>query len=247
MTSSAMPRPFGLWLGLVGCLAGVVPRPAPAQATAGIAGQLLDRASRQPLEGAAVTVLGTSVTLRSNATGQFTTAGFKPGVYVMQVRALGYTPGSWVIELADRETLSVVIELELAPVAVPGVTVEAPAWERRGMAGFALRRERGRGVYLTEDDIKQSNAVRLSDLLRSVSGVRLICRFNACRVRMARGECQPDFFLDGLPANNSTSLEMPIVCVIAVEIYRTITETPVEFLRGNNTCGTIVIWTRSGL
>jgi len=247
MIGTVVPRPFSLWLGLLGCLAGAASRPASAQTGAGIAGQLLDRATRQPLEGAAVTVLGTPVKLRSSATGQFTTAGFKPGVYVVQVRALGYAPGSWVIELAERETLSVVIELEPAPVDVPGVTVEANAFERRGLAGFAARRERGRGVYLNEDDIKRSNAARLSDLLRSAPGVRVVCRFDRCRVRMARGECQPDFVLDGFPANNSTSLEMPVVGMIGVEIYRTITETPVEFLRGNNTCGAIVIWTRSGL
>jgi hypothetical protein len=231
MTGVVVLRRFGLWLGLLACLAGAAPRPAFAQTGAGIAGQLLDRATRQPLEGAAVSVLGTPVKLRSSATGQFTSAGFKPGIYVVQVRA----------------TLSVVIELEPTPIDLPGVTVEARAWERRGMAGFTARRERGRGVYLNEDDIKRSNAARLSDVLRSVSGVRVICRFDRCRVRMARGECQPDFVLDGFPANNSTSLEMPVVGIIAVEVYRTITETPVEFLRSANTCGAIVIWTRSGL
>ncbi len=40
---------------------------------------------------------------------------------------------------------------------------------------------------------------------------------------------------------------MPVIGLIAVEIYRTVTETPLEFLRTDNTCGTIVIWTRKGL
>ena len=231
---------------LAGGVAAVL-QTATAQGTAGIAGQLLDRASRQPLAGAAVTVVGTPVTVRTNITGQFTSTGFKPGTYVMQVRALGYAPASWVIELVERETLSVIIELDVVPLDLPPLTVEAPV-EQRGMAGFALRRQRARGVYITEDDIKRADAARLSDLLRNVPGVRVICRFSGCRVRMARaGECQPDFFVDGLPANNSTNLEMPVIGVIGIEIYRTITETPVEFLRGNNTCGTIVIWTRSGL
>jgi hypothetical protein len=228
------------------CCVVAAPHGGAAQGTAGIAGQALDRASRQPLEGAAVTVLGTSLTLRSNAAGQFTGSGLKGGTYVVQVRALGYTPGSWVVELAERETLSIVIELEATPIVLGGVTVEAPRWQQRGMVGFAERRERARGVYLTEDDIKQADAARLSDVLRNVPGVRLVCRYTGCRVRMARAECQPDFFVDGLPANNSASLEMPLIGVIGVEIYRTITETPVDFLRGNNTCGTIVIWTRSG-
>ena len=47
-----------------------------------------------------------------------------------------------------------------------------------------------------------------------------------------------DFFVDGLSATNSTYLEMPVVGITGIEIYRTITETPVDFLRGDNTCGT---------
>ena len=239
-----MRRSSGLWLGLLGCLV-AVPHATRAQGTAGINGRLLDRASRQPLEGAAINVLGTPVNLRSSPTGEFTRAGLKAGTYVMQVRALGYSPGSWVIELAERETLVVVIEMDAMPIDLPGVTVEAPS-AQRGMAGFALRRAARRGVYVTEEDIKRANAARLSDLLRNVSGIRLICRFNGCRIRMARNDCQPDFFVDGLSANNSTTLEMPVVGITGIEIYRTITETPVDFLRGNNTCGTIAIWTKSG-
>jgi len=244
MIGAAVPRSFRLCVGLLGCLI-LVPHHTRAQGTAGITGRLLDRASRQPLEGAAINVLGTPLNLRSSPTGEFTRAGLKPGTYVMQVRALGYTPGSWVIELAERETLLVVIEMDAMPIDLPSVTVEAPSLQR-GMAGFALRRAAGRGVYITEEDIKRANATRLSDLLRNVSGIRLVCRFNGCRVRMARNDCQPDFFLDGLSANNSTTLEMPVVGITGIEIYRTITETPVDFLRGNNTCGTIAIWTKSG-
>ena len=239
-----MPGSSGLWLGFLGCLV-AAPHATLAQGTAGLNGRLVDRASRQPLEGAAISVLGTPVNLRSSPTGEFTHVGLKPGTYVMQVRALGYAPGSWVIELAERETLSVVIEMDVRAIALPGVTVEANG-AGRGMAGFAQRRAAGRGVYVTEDDIKRADATRLSDVLRNVAGVRLICRFNGCRIRMTRNDCQPDFFVDGLSANNSTNLEMSVVGITGIEIYRTITETPVDFLRGNNTCGTIAIWTRSG-
>lgn len=213
--------------------------------TAGISGQLRDRTSRQPLPGAAVTVLGTPLSLRSDTAGQFRGGGLRAGVYVMQVRALGYTPGSLVIELAERETLTVTMEMEPA-VTLQTVTVEAAPWQLRGMVGFEQRRAGGRGIYVSEADIRQTTANRLSDILRNVPGVRMICRYTGCRIRMARSECQPDFYIDGLPANNSTTLEMPLIGVIGIEIYRTITETPLDFLRGANTCGTIVIWTRSG-
>lgn len=213
--------------------------------TAGLSGVLRDRVSRQPLAGASVNVLGTPVSLRTDSAGNFKSDGIRPGLYVLQVRALGYDPGSWMIELTPRETLFVQIEMELIVTLQP-VTVEAAPWQLRGMVGFAERRTLARGVYFNEADIERTNANRLSDILRSVPGVRLVCRYTGCRLRMSRSECQPDFYVDGLSANNSTSLEMPLIGVIGIEIYRTITETPVEFLRGANTCGTIVIWTRSG-
>lgn len=218
---------------------------AAAQGTASISGTLRDRTSHQPLGGAAVSVLGTAFSTRTDTAGRFSGSGLQAGVYVMQVRAIGYGPGSWIIELVEAETLTVLIEME-SSITLQTVTVEAPSWRERGLAGFEERRQRGRGIYLTEEAISQKRAARLADVLRSVSGVRLICRYSGCRIRMARSECQPDFFLNGLPANNSTSLEMSPLGIVGIEIYRTITETPMDFLRGNNTCGTIAIWTRTG-
>jgi hypothetical protein len=63
--------------------------------------------------------------------------------------------------------------------------------------------------------------------------------------RAPRG-CAPEFVVDGFPATNSTSADMDIVGVVGIEIYRTLSETPMQFLSAHNTCGTIVIWTRSG-
>lgn len=212
---------------------------------AGITGQLRDRNTHHPLAGASVNVLGTTLSLRTDTAGTFKGSGLRPGLYVLQVRALGYDPGSWMIELAARETLFIQIEMESIVTLAP-VAVEAAPWQLRGMVGFRERQTLARGIYFTEAEISRTNANRLSDILRSTPGVRLVCRYNGCRIRMSRSECQPDFFIDGLSANNSTSLEMPLIGVIGIEIYRTITETPVDFLRGANTCGTIVIWTRSG-
>ena len=220
-------------------------RTGAGQGTAGIAGKLLDRSSHQPVEGAAIALLGTPISLRSSVTGQFAGTGLRPGTYVLQARALGYAPASRVVELVASETLAVVFELEPVAITLPSVTVETQ-WRQRVMVEFEERRRQRRGVYITEEDIKRADATRLSDVLRSVSGVRLICRYSGCVARMARNECQPDFVVDGHSANNATSLELPTIGIIGIEIYRTITETPVEFIRGANTCGTIVIWTRTG-
>ena len=218
--------------------------PGAGQGTAGITGQLLDRSSGQPVGGALVIVLGMAPSLRSDSGGRFHRPGLAAGTYVLQVRALGYTPTSRIVVVADRETAALRLDLEPAAVAVAGVTIEGARYYPRGMRGFEERRKRGRGVYVTEAHIKEKGARQLGDLLRTVPGVREVCRRGICRVRMARGECPPNFFVDGFPANNSTTLELPVIGIVGVEIYPTVTETPPEFLRGVTVCGAIAIWTR---
>ena len=235
--------PLGITVLCCGVLA-----PIRAQETTGVSGVLLDRVTRQPIASAAVIVLGKPPLLRSDTAGHFARTGLPPGTYAIQIRKLGYTPGSWIIEIVPNETLMLSLELEPEPVTLPEVAVVGEKrLELRGLPGFEARRLNGRGVYFTEAQIREREARQLGDILRSVNGVREVCRRNICRVRMARGDCTPNFFVDGFPANNSTTLEMPIVGIIAVEIYRTTSETPPEFLRGASTCGSIVIWTRSGL
>jgi hypothetical protein len=229
-----------LWIG--------APAAAPAQGTAGIAGQLVDRSTGAPLAGAAVTLLGTGTALTVDTLGRFSRANLRAGTYVVQVRALGYRAASWVVDLVSQQTLSLVLELEPVPVPVTGVTVEGRPHER-GARGFEERRSKGRGVFITEVEIARAQSGRLGDVLRTTAGVREVCRGVSCQVRMTRSptNCAPNFFLDGVPANNATTMEMPAVGVVAIEVYRTASETPVEFLRGNTVCGVIVIWTRVGL
>lgn len=221
--------------------------PAAGQGAAGIAGLVLDRSSGSPITGAVVTVLGSAQAVRSDTAGRFTRTNLARGTYVLQVRSLGYASRSWIVDIAEAQTLAVRLELDPAPIGLPGVIVEGEPYYPRGFRGFQDRRMRGRGVYITEADIKERAARQLGDLLRSVPGVREVCRRGICRVRMARGDCPPNFFVDGFPANNSTTLELPVVGIIAVEIYATTTETPPDFLRGVTGCGTIAIWTRTGL
>ena len=113
--------------------------------------------------------------------------------------------------------------------------------------GFTARRAKGIGVFFAVEDLHRKQATRLSDLMRDIAGVREVCGGGRCQIRMTRNrDCQPNFFLDGLPANNSTPTDLSLAGVIGIEIYRTESETPTQFLRGLNSCGVIVIWTVRG-
>lgn len=237
------PRQGLVALGLV--LLAAVPEARPQQGVGSIRGSIVDRTTGAPLTGATVVLVGTPAATIADAAGRFTHRDLAPGTYLLSARAIGYMAGAWVIVLNAGEELDRTFPLEaayeLAPIEVEGVA------DRR-LAEFEARRQKGRGHFVTVDEIRASGANRLSDVLRTTPGVRLICRASGCLVRMVRAprECSPDYVVDGHPASNSTSPELSLIGVIGIEIYRTLSETPMQFLRTDNRCGTVVIWTRSG-
>jgi hypothetical protein len=237
----------GLGLGLSG--AGL-PRPVAAQQpSAKLVGHAIDRRSHAPIRNAQAALLGTRRTASSDEQGRFAHDSLLAGSYVVQVRAVGYAAATGVVELAPGEVLSRVFELEPLPVQLDPVTVErTPSFAERRRRAFELRRAAGRGYFVTQAQIERANARSLGDVLRDAPGVVVLCRgAGRCAIHMARtpAQCRPDFVVDGFPASLSTSLDMPVVGITGIEIYRTLSETPLEFLKADNVCGTVVIWTRS--
>jgi len=66
------------------------------------------------------------------------------------------------------------------------------------------------------------------------------------RRRSGHGICAADWVVDGLPATMSSTPHLPVVGIIAIEIYRSASEAPAEFLKADSQCGVIAIWTKSG-
>ncbi len=78
--------------------------------------------------------------------------------------------------------------------------------------------------------------------------LEFVCNSAGCTMRMTRSprNCLPDYFVDGFPATNSTTAQLPTVGIIGIEVYASLSETPQQFLKSDTMCGAIVIWTRSG-
>jgi hypothetical protein len=219
--------------------------PAVAQ-TAVVAGSLVDRTSRLPVEGARVAVLGTGLGASTDPAGRFELTGVPSGVRVVQIRAIGYAVGSWMVELGDGQVLRQVFELEARAIQLDSITVTAIAHEGwRSEAGFDERRARRIGFFLGRQEIQQRQANTIGDLMRVVPGLMTTCNGRNCVIRMQRGthNCQPEYFLDGYPATFATGPNFPIAQIRGVEIYRDRFETPAEFQRPNLQCGVIAIWT----
>ena len=222
----------------------------PLTPTAGINGQVVNQQSRVPVSGASVNLIGTRLHTATDSAGRFSHPSLGAGTYILEVRAIGYGVTSWVLRLSDGELVDYVFELEPLGVDLDPVVVEGrPGYFQRRMQEFEERRRAGRGIFITRDQIETSHAATMADLLRGVPGVRLNCRSGVCTAQMTRtahGVCAADWVVDGVPASMSSTPHLPVVGIVAVEIYRSPNEAPAEFLKADSECGVIAIWTKSG-
>ena len=255
MTCIAHILPPVAALGLGIAVSRGVPVQAQAQAhaaspNAGISGQVLNQQSRGPVSGASVNLIGTRMRTATDSDGRFTQPSLSAGTYILEVRAIGYGVTSWVLRLGDSERVDYVFELEPLGVDLDPILVEGqPGYFQRRMQEFEERRHAGRGIFITHEQIEASHAATLSDVLRGVPGVRLNCRSGVCNAQMTRtahGVCNADWVIDGAPASVSSTPHLPVVGIVAVEIYRSPSEAPAEFLKADSQCGVIAIWTKSG-
>lgn len=201
--------------------------------------------TRLPIEGARISVLGTSLAASSDSGGRFDVLGVPAGVRVIQIRAIGYAVASWMVELGEGQQLRQVFELEGNAVVVDSITVTTREAGWRSEAGFEQRRRAGIGFFFTREDIQRRRTSTVGDLVRTVPGLISSCRSRSCVILMTQGTrpCAPDYFLDGYPATLATGPSFPMNQIRGVEIYRSRFEVPAEFTRPNQLCGVIAIWT----
>lgn len=221
----------------------------------GIVGVVVDRVTGRPLEGAAVAVelltegadtLATPAPFVTDPSGQFVFEGIADGRYHIEVDRLGYRTMADSVDyqavLGLRIDVQMVEEaVELEPILV---VVEARSL-RLESAGFYDRRRRGIGRFVTREEVLEDNALRISDVLRTMPGVRMR-RGGAFReeVVVLRGGCRADVYVDGV----HLAPPAPVDALLAptdldgLEVYHA-SELPAGFR--TTTCGAVVFWTHT--
>jgi hypothetical protein len=202
-------------------------------------------AERGPvLEGARVMLVGTTLAVITNGRGEFTFHGLVPGKYKIQASAIGFATLSSEVEVKAHETLEVEFQTESEGVRLPELAVaEKPNLPLE----FLRRSQEGGGRYFDRAAIERRNPASLGDLLRTVPGLRVSCASYPCRIqltRQMRSACPIAYWLDGAPTDAGNVLLQPPRDLDGVEIYSGLAETPPELYRPN-TCGALVVWTRT--
>lgn len=238
-----------------------------------IRGTVVDAVTGRGIPAALVEFLDAGTLVRASATtgeeGEFVLSRLPRGEFRLRVTSLGYArTTSTTSRLEEGETLTLVVRvhptaLALAPLEVTATARTAsPVLER-----FYERAERGfGGAFLTRVDIERAGLSRVSDLVAGIAGVRLDAppapgisggvRLSESTSSPAGRPCPIQLFLDGTPVRRpsalggSANLAVQIDGLVTpselegIEVYRSISETPSEFLTSDARCGVIALWRR---
>ena len=215
-----------------------------------------------PLEGVQVIVDGSAASATTDARGVFALSGLPDGTRMAEARALGYEPVRVRVEPSRTEPRSVTIAMGKRVATLDAVTVFGKHTQRmRDLTGFAERKAKGFGRFMTRQEIDERNVFSACELLRRFPGITVMddgttgCTANIrgattgaspVGTRAAPHLCEPTVYQDNVPFGGTFSEFTRTVLpkdIMGIEVYTTATEPP-QFM---GQCGVIVVWTRMGV
>ena len=227
--------------------------PADSARTGALDGVVRD-STGAPLGGAVVAVEALGRSVFSDAAGRFRLGGLPTDTVDVSVRRVGFSPAYFSVAIAPRVTVSIAVRMLPSTATLGTVRVEGERDARDltlNRSGFYDRKRSGSGVFLGPEFMDTRRGIAATTLLREVPRVRVRCpsRANMGCVPLlstGAGSCVPDLVIDGVAVATVGGDFDAIVdtrYVRGIEVYRTYLETPPRFVRPQNGCGSIVVWT----
>ncbi|HVT40224.1 MAG TPA: carboxypeptidase regulatory-like domain-containing protein [Gemmatimonadaceae bacterium] len=198
----------------------------------------------------------------TNDSGEFIFDSPPTGKLRMTARRIGFKPQEKGFKLDVGASRQEDFELEGIAELLDSIHVTGVLGTGR-MAEFWNRRAGGLGAFITRADIERRKPYRPSDLLRTVSGVRVTGDNALDRpvIQMGRtsvqpstrggaaqlgGRCVVNYYVDGSWVSPGTFHidDISPSSIEAMEVYRGPAEIPPRFRQRETACGLIVIWTR---
>jgi len=224
----------------------------------GVIDGVVSDTSLAPMQGAFISILGTSIRVGTGPNGRFRITKIPTGQYLVIVKRVGYRPASAVIEVPSADTVRLSYILERVTETLETVTITEKAPTER-MSEFEQRRKLGFGEFMTRAEIDQRNSVFPTELFRKFMSVNVspsrtgpITQWFALSRREGGnptlGACPMQVYLDRVPLPNPFNLDLlpSPKEITGIEVYAGSATIPPQFNGFNRGCGIILVWTRDG-
>lgn len=231
-----------------------------------IRGRVIDHSTSEPIADVHIAFIDGRSQVRkstvSDESGNFVLTEVPAGYFRLRAERLGYvttlTP-HWRVE--SGEVLTVTVRMETDAVLLAPLEIIARSRSHSPVLSNFYRRLEGRvgGVFITREEIEQSNAGRVTDLLRMVPGVqiegggatdRIVSMVRAIPVTSFARGCPVQVYLDGMLATRDGAVSLDELAtpnvLEGIEIFRGLATVPAEFLSPEARCGVIALWTKRG-
>lgn len=225
---------------------------------------VVTNANGLPLKGVELSIANSALKVTSNDSGVYIFESPPTGRVRVTARRIGFTPIEKGFKVEPGENRQLDFSLEGVPEMLDSVLVMTQQGGTSRMAEFWNRRQLGIGAFVTRADIERRKPYNSTDLLRNVTGVRVIGDDNAMGrpvITMGRtgigmrsyrnsaslaGDCRVNYYVDGMwvPPGTFHPDDISPVSIEAIEVYRGASEIPPKFRARETACGLIVIWTR---
>jgi len=239
-----------------------------------LTGLVREDATGRLLSGVEILVEGSSRSTVSDKAGEYAFKSVPKGYQVVLFRSVGFRPVRIGVELGEGavsrlDAILVPFAVRLDPLVVAAETKQPHGM---GREAFEERRHLGFGQFIDSLELRRSEHRQLSDLLRGHNGI--VIAENRFAVS-ARTGCYMQIVYDGQSVYSPATYSMPVPVPAAtaarstrpiripppnpldinsfqvsglesVEMYRSLSDTPLQFGGAAAGCGTLVLWSRRG-
>ena len=203
--------------------------------------------------GSRVELVGTDIVAMTNEKGDFSMRNLPSGSHVLLARHLGFGAETVPVDLTSHEPRQVRIKLPKFVAIMDPVLVTARRAASLDRVGFSQRKRSGQGYYLGPEQIQRMHPNYLTDILRTVPGLRVNYTPNGEVITPSRGISSMlgggcvQYFVDDMPWQSAMPGDINQFVngneVVGVEVYSG-PGTPAQYARGMQDCTTVVLWTK---
>ncbi len=166
-----------------------------------VAGRVTDQANGQPLAGARVTLMGTSLIAQTNVEGRYTLSRVPGGQVTVRASAVGFGAASRVVTVNPGETAVVDLALALSPYSLDEVVITSTGDQAKREVGNSIARIDAAKLVETAPitnvtDLLIAKAAGVDVLPGTVTGAPSRVRIRGTNSLSLNNE--PVYFLDGI-------------------------------------------------
>jgi len=227
-----------------------------------VRGTVLDSIKAVPLGGVSVELMSTQSVVATEVTddsGHFAIRIPISGAYRFRMQRVGYKnflSSSVPIDAARDATVTLL--LSSLPVALEPIKISASSQTYLENTGFYQRKTSDPGFFMLPDAVAKaaSKAQQTGDVLDGIPGVTLVTGGGSRGIRIPQFTSRsglgcdngPRIYLDNHLMNpGSDPFDVNTILpadLLAIEVYRHVSEVPLKFGGTDANCGVIVLWTK---